>query len=145
MIFRGGLNDLSIPLSISSTLRRHNFFCIDAIIYSHNIRSRVDAPASTQGRIDASLPKLHRTFHFMTVAAVGFHGRRKRPTPLFFTFPFLLLLHLKFRKSRFCSSFHSTLLPEQIFGGGGGERETCMGKFRWTEFRISLNSHGTTL
>ena len=63
MIFRGGLNDLSIPLSISSTLRRHNFFCIDAIIYSHNIRSRVDAPASTQGRIDASLPKLHRTFH----------------------------------------------------------------------------------
>ena len=38
-------------------------------------------------------------------------------------FSFLLLLHLKFRKSRFCFSFHSTLLPEQIFGGGGGERD----------------------
>ena len=59
----------------------------------------------------------------MTVAAVGFHGRRKRPSPLFLTFPFLLLLHLKFRKSRFCSSFHSTLLPEQIFGSQRGERE----------------------
>ena len=61
MIFRGGLNDLSIPLSISSTLRRHNFFSIDAIIYSHKIRSRVDAAASMQGCIDASLPKW--TFH----------------------------------------------------------------------------------
>ena len=66
MIFRGGLNDLSIPLSISSTLRRHNFFCIDAIIYSHKIRSRVDAAASTQGCIDASLPKLHRKFHLLS-------------------------------------------------------------------------------
>ena len=42
-----------------------------------------------------------------------------------FTFAFLLLLllHLKFRRSRFCSSFHSTLLPEQIFGSQRGERE----------------------
>ena len=61
---------------------------------------------------------------------------RKKADTFSFTFPFFLLLHLKFRKSRFCSSFHSTLLPEQIFGGGRGEREgeTCMGKFRWTEF-----------
>ena len=63
MILRGGLDDLSIPLSISSTMRPHNFFCIDAIIYSHKIRSRVDAAASMQGCIDASLPKLHRKFH----------------------------------------------------------------------------------
>ena len=80
MVFRGGLNDLSIPLSISSTLRWHNFFCIDAIIYSHKIRSRVDAAASTQGCIDASLPKLHRKFHLQPLALFWIKPNKSSPS-----------------------------------------------------------------